>query len=100
MADGYTTAKYTRKARDSGYDSISEGDPNYSAAQIETAQYIADLVLELRNMAKGAALYAAMIPLEYAYYEAFSVANRVTIPPEEAERLRRLSEEAAGSDAA
>ena len=69
---------------------------SYSPEQLETARYIADMVLELRNMAKGAALYATMVPLEYAYYEAFSVANRVLVPPEEAERLKRLGEEARG----
>lgn len=74
----------------------------YSATQIETAQYIADMVLELRNMAKSAALYATMVPLEYAYYEAFSVANRVEVPKQEAERLNRLGDDAkrAGGSAA
>lgn len=66
----------------------------YSATQIETAQYIADMVLELRNMAKSAALYATMVPLEYAYYEAFSVANRVEVPKQEVERLNRLGDDA------
>jgi hypothetical protein len=67
---------------------------NYAPPQIETAQYIADMVLELRNMAKAAALYATMVPLEYAYYEAFSVANQVNAPQEEVERLNRLAKEA------
>jgi hypothetical protein len=74
----------------------------YSVNQIETAQYIADMVLELRNMAKSAALYAAMVPLEYAYYEAFSVANRVSVPKHEVERLNHIGDDAkrAGSSAA
>ena len=63
--------------------------------QKETAQYIADMILELRNMAKSAQLFQVMVPLEYSYYEAFAVANKVEVPPEEAERLRELSKVAA-----
>ena len=63
--------------------------------QRETAQYIADMILELRNMAKSAQLFQVMVPLEYSYYEAFAVANKVEVPPEEAERLRELSKVAA-----
>ena len=66
--------------------------------QRETAQYIADMILELRNMAKSAQLYQVMVPLEYAYYEAFSVANKVEVPPEEAERIRVLSKTVAEMD--
>ena len=66
--------------------------------QRETAQYIADMILELRNMAKSAQLYQVMVPLEYAYYEAFSVANKVEVPPEEAERIRALSKTVAEMD--
>ena len=62
--------------------------------QLDTAQYVADMILELRNMAKAAKLFTVMVPLEYAYYEAFSKANRVTVPPEEVERLRQLGEAA------
>ena len=62
----------------------------------ETANYIADMVLELRNMAKSAGLTTLLGLLEVTFYEAFSVANRVEIP--EADRLRlqelaKLSEE-------
>ena len=66
--------------------------------QRNTAQYIADMILELRNMAKAAKLFAVMVPLEYAYYEAFSMANRVAVPPMEIERLRKL--EAAARESA
>jgi hypothetical protein len=62
--------------------------------QHDTAQYVADMILELRNMAKAAKLFTVMVPLEYAYYEAFSRANRVSVPPEEIERLRQLAEAA------
>jgi hypothetical protein len=32
-----------------------------------------------------------MVPLEYAYYEAFTVANRVEVPEGEVERIKELS---------
>lgn len=57
----------------------------------ETGQYISDMILELRNMAKAAKLFKVMVPLEFAYYEAFSAANKVEIPPDEAQRLAELS---------
>ncbi len=57
----------------------------------ETAQYIADLVLELRNMAKSADHKTLQGLLEVSFYEAFSAANRVEIPPEEIDKLRELS---------
>ncbi len=62
-----------------------------TARQRDTAQYIADMILELRNMAKGTKLHAVMVPLEYAYYEAFSAANRVHVTAEEVDRINRLS---------
>ncbi len=57
----------------------------------ETAQYIADMVLELRNMAKSAEMKTLQGLLEVSFYEAFSVANRVSIPEGEIEHLRELS---------
>jgi hypothetical protein len=59
--------------------------------QRETAQYIADMILELRNLAKSAKLFHVMAPLEFAYYESFSAANRTEPPAGEVERLRELS---------
>lgn len=59
--------------------------------QQAVAQYISDMILELRNMAKSVKLAKVMVPLEFAYYEAFAAANVVAIPPGEAERLERLS---------
>lgn len=58
----------------------------------ESAQYIADMILELRNMAKSVQLYHVMVPLEYAYYEAFSAANKIEIPDGEVEHIKRLSQ--------
>ena len=56
----------------------------------ETAQYIADMVLELRNMAKSVDLTTLQGLLEVTFYEAFSAANKVVIPEGEIEKLREL----------
>ena len=80
-------------------DSIPGGVETLTRRQRDTAQYVADMILELRNMAKSAKLFQVLVPLEYAYYEAFSVAHRVEIPPEELERLRELSKAGEGFDA-
>jgi hypothetical protein len=68
----------------------SKAEPD-ETRQRDTAQYVADMILELRNMAKSAHLFQVMVPLEYAYYEAFSVANRVATPEAEVERLHQLT---------
>lgn len=58
----------------------------------EAAQYISDMILELRNMAKSVQLYHVMVPLEYAYYEAFSAANKIEVPEGEIEHIKKLSQ--------
>jgi hypothetical protein len=83
---------------------FSAGQKNYSVAierttskekttpnTRETAQYIADMVLELRIMAKSTDMTTLQGLLEVSFYEAFSVANRVAIPEGEIEHLRELS---------
>jgi hypothetical protein len=60
----------------------------------ELAQYIADMLLELRKMAKAAGLKTLLGLLEISFCEAFSIANKVEIPPGENEKLRRLAREA------
>lgn len=67
----------------------SEGRASFSERQ--TAEYLVDIILELRNLARMSKLYTVMVPLEYAYYEAFGIANRVDVPPEEVERIKTLS---------
>lgn len=67
------------------------GEKSLEQRQRETAEYLADMVLELRNLARSVQLYTVMVPLEYAYYEAFGAANRVEVPPEEAERIKVLA---------
>jgi hypothetical protein len=56
----------------------------------ETAQYIADMLLELRNIARSAALTTLFGLLELSFCEAFSIANKVKIPDGEIEKLRQL----------
>jgi hypothetical protein len=70
------------------------GDPHNLGSEIpakQTAQYIADMLLELRNMAKSAGLKNLQGLLEVSYYEAFSGANRPPVPSGEVERLERMS---------
>ena len=57
----------------------------------ETAQYIADMVLELRNLAKAVEIKPLQDLLELCFYEAFATANKVVIPEGEIERLQELS---------
>ena len=65
--------------------------PSLADRQRETAEYLAEMVLELRNLARSVKLHAVMVPLEFAYYEAFGVAHRVEVPSAEVERIRELS---------
>jgi hypothetical protein len=61
-----------------------------AARQQEIAQYIADLLLELRNMARKAGFPTLLGLLELSFCEAFSIANKVEIPEAELEKLRRF----------
>lgn len=61
----------------------------------ETAQYMSDIVLELRNLAKHHKLQTLQGLLEVAYCEAFTVATAIEIPEGEIERLRELSKASA-----
>lgn len=68
--------------------------PSYTPSQKKIAQEIASSILELRERAKHSGLYPVMIPLEFAFYEASSAGNRVTVPPQEVERLNQLAAQA------
>lgn len=68
-------------------------NPAKDAKDQELAQYIADMLLELRKMAKGGGLNTLLGLLEISFCEAFSIANKVEIPPGEIEKLRRLVRE-------
>jgi hypothetical protein len=65
--------------------------PSLRQRQRDTAEYISEMILELRNLARAHQLYTVMVPLEYAYYEAFTAANRVEVPQGEIERIKELS---------
>src|SRR5512145_1601141 len=58
----------------------------------EVADYIADMTLQLSRLARSAGLSNVMVPLEFAYYEAFAAANKVEVPPEELRYLKSLDE--------
>ena len=57
----------------------------------ETAQYISEMALELRNLAKAHNLQSLQGLLEVAYYEAFSASTQIEPPPGELEHLATLS---------
>jgi hypothetical protein len=63
----------------------------------ELAQYIADMLLEMRNMAKSAGLSTLLGLLEVTYCEAFSIANKVEIPEGEMEKLMKMARAASGA---
>ena len=85
------TADTTTTNKPSNNPASNDGAAGVALRQRETAQYISDMILELRNLAKAVKLFQVMVPLEYAYYEAYSVANRVEVPEGESERIRELS---------
>ncbi len=69
-------------------------NPSNETQQRELAQYVADMLLELRNMAKAAGLTTLLGLLELSFCEAYSVANKVKIPDGEIEKLKRLAKAA------
>ena len=81
-------------SRDAGNASAradESGGLSAAGHQREAAEYLADMILELRNLARVNKLYTIMVPLEYAYYEAFTASNRVEIPEAELKRIKELS---------
>ena len=46
--------------------------------KMQTAKYVCDMVLELRNFSKKAGLLFLTQLLEMTYHEAFMISNRVT----------------------
>jgi len=67
--------------------------------QREAAQYIAEMVLQLRNLARSAHLDRGFPELEAAYYEFYGLANRLLPRPEEAEYVRNLQSTASDEPA-
>jgi hypothetical protein len=66
----------------------------------DLANYIADMILELRNLAKGGQMSTLQGLLEISYYEAYGVANRVSVPPQEEQHLEDIGEDARRATAA
>ena len=60
----------------------------------DAALYIAEMILELRNVAKAASLKSVQGYLELTYYEAYSEANKVAIPDGELQHLHAIGEDA------
>jgi hypothetical protein len=67
---------------------------------IETAQYTAEMILELRNLAKHAKLTTLQGLLEISYYEAFAMAQKIEVPEGEVQHLNALGEDARKAEAA
>ena len=84
------------------FNDINAGDAsqNESKTKIETAQYIADMILELRNLAKASEFDTLQGLLEISYYEAFSAANRIRIPKDEESFIHDLGSDARKATAA
>jgi hypothetical protein len=60
----------------------------------QTALYIADMILELRKLAKGGQMFTLQGLLEISYYEAYSVANCVIVPENELQHLEEMGADA------
>jgi hypothetical protein len=60
----------------------------------ETAHYIADMILELRNLAKKTGLTTLQGLLEISFYEASSAANPAQVPAGELQHLEALGADA------
>ena len=71
-----------------------EIDPASVPPRRDSALYIAEMILELRNVAEAARLKSVQGYLELTYYEAYSEANRVAMPAGELEHLHSMGEDA------
>ena len=60
----------------------------------ETATYIANMLLELRNMAKYKQFKTLQGLLEITYYEAYGIAHAVEVPEGEEQLLQDLGADA------
>jgi hypothetical protein len=69
---------------------LRKGKQPDSLSEREVAQYTADIMLELRQLARNVKLNTLQGLIELCYYEAFSVANQPQISKEERERLAQL----------
>lgn len=73
-----------------------QGGTAVEISKRETAQYMADMPLEMRNMAKAAGFVTLISLFELSFCEAFAIANYVEPPEGEIERINELSRAANG----
>ena len=78
------------KAQSNGHN----GAATIAPSDEDAALYITDLVLELRNLAKGLGLRPVQAFLELAFYEAYVAAHQTRVPDGEIDRLRAMGEDA------
>jgi len=91
MSRGRVHASNATPAEENSVKLVAREPLSLAERQRETAEYLAEMILELRNLARSVKLHTVMVPLEYAYYEAFTAANRIEVPEDEIERIKRLS---------
>jgi hypothetical protein len=60
----------------------------------DTANYIADMVLELRNLAKGSNMTTLQGLLEISYYEAYNIGHPTVVSDEELKHIEDLGADA------
>jgi hypothetical protein len=72
--------------------------PSLAQRQRDVAEYLSDMILELRNLARSVQLHTVMVPLEFAYYEAFGTAHKVEVSAAELEHIKALSRAAEAFD--
>jgi hypothetical protein len=98
-----TTATSTQNYNQSGQTTNTNTHKTRRAQPVretDTANYIADMILELRNLAKTAELKTLQGLLEISYYEAFGCANRIDIPQGEEQHIHELGADARKAAAA
>lgn len=93
---GHNLMKMRPRAAQSSLPSVaavpSQPKSNAEMNRRDVADYIADMTLELSRMAQSAGLTTVMVPLEFAYYEAFSAAHKVEVHAEELNYIRHLED--------
>ena len=60
----------------------------------ETARHMSDLLLKMRNLAHRSRMGFLTYLLEMAYYEAFSIANKVDLTADDLELLKQFKRQA------
>jgi hypothetical protein len=93
MATATLTQNYNLSGQDAN-SNTQKAKRTQPVRETDTASYIADMILELRNLAKTAGLKTLQGLLEISYYEAFGCANRIDIPEGEEQLIHELGADA------